>query len=87
LDDEDIVKDIIRLAETTAVLSLRGTCFYVLGLIARNPQSVHALNENGWEVTTGALHGLCVPIRPAKFLSVYFNHLYLQLKFVKGFGI
>ncbi|KAJ3033209.1 hypothetical protein HDV00_006652 [Rhizophlyctis rosea] len=68
---ENIIKDIIAIAENSPILSLRGTAFYVLGLISRTAAGVDALEELGWESVTspnGQFEGLCVPADPSTFL-------------------
>ncbi|SAL99279.1 hypothetical protein [Absidia glauca] len=73
LEEEDIVKDIVYLAENSEVLSLKGTCFYVLGLIAKTQQGVEILGELGWESVLGPNgnpEGLCVPLNLQGFLTI-----------------
>ncbi|KAJ3054639.1 hypothetical protein HK097_001247 [Rhizophlyctis rosea] len=70
---EDIIKDIIAIAENSPILSLRGTAFYVLGLVARTAAGVDALEEHGWESVlspSGQFEGLCVPANPSTFLRI-----------------
>ncbi|RCH97274.1 hypothetical protein CU098_004610, partial [Rhizopus stolonifer] len=72
LEEEDIVKDIVNLAENSQILSLKGTCYFVLGLIAKTQQGVEMLGEIGWESvvsSNGEPEGLCVPLNLQKFLS------------------
>ncbi|XP_041475993.1 rapamycin-insensitive companion of mTOR-like isoform X2 [Lytechinus variegatus] len=49
LQQEGIIPDIIRLAEECEVFSIRGTCFYVLGLISKTRQGADSLSSLGWE--------------------------------------
>ncbi|CAO3594443.1 unnamed protein product [Absidia cylindrospora] len=73
LEEEDIVKDIVYMAENSEVLSLKGTCFYVLGLIAKTQQGVEILGEHGWECVVGPNdnpEGLCVPLNLQGFLTI-----------------
>ncbi|XP_070563534.1 rapamycin-insensitive companion of mTOR-like isoform X2 [Ptychodera flava] len=51
LAQEEILPDIIRLAEECEVFSVRGTCFYVLGLIAKTRHGAEMLSRLGWEST------------------------------------
>lgn len=73
LEEEDIVKDIVHIAENSAVLSLKGTCFFVLGLIAKTAPGVEILEELEWEcaydLETGACTGFCCPMNSKAFLS------------------
>ncbi|CAO3591777.1 unnamed protein product [Absidia cylindrospora] len=73
LEEEDIVKNIVYLAENSQVLSLKGTCFYVLGLIAKTQQGVEILGELGWECVVGSNgnpEGLSVPLNLQGFLTI-----------------
>eukprot|EP00795_Rhopilema_esculentum_P004460 gene4460-20703_t len=51
LEDDyiDIIKEVVQLAQECEVLTVRGTCFYVLGLIAKTSQGADRLEELGWE--------------------------------------
>lgn len=73
LEEEDIIPVILEIAEQSQVLSVRGTCFYVLGLISSTPQGAEILSDYGWEATLSPLGfptGLCVPIELEKFLLI-----------------
>ncbi|KAI7903798.1 Rapamycin-insensitive companion of mTOR, N-term-domain-containing protein [Cokeromyces recurvatus] len=73
LEEEDIVKDIIEMAEGSEILSLKGTCYFVLGLIAKTQQGVELLGEVGWESVVspnGEPEGLCVPLNLSRFLTI-----------------
>ncbi|OZJ02093.1 hypothetical protein BZG36_04577 [Bifiguratus adelaidae] len=73
LEEEDIVKDIVAIAEHSEVLSLKGTSYYVLGLICRTQQGVELLGEFGWEgvvYPNGEVAGLCVPANLRPFLII-----------------
>ncbi|KAG9304658.1 hypothetical protein G9A89_020222 [Geosiphon pyriformis] len=73
LEEENIIKDIVHIAENSEILSLKGTCFFVIGLIGKTAQGVETLEELGWECVydpdTGVGTGLCVPMKPQQFLS------------------
>ncbi|KAI0304497.1 Rapamycin-insensitive companion of mTOR, N-term-domain-containing protein [Multifurca ochricompacta] len=49
LEEEDIIPVILEIAEQSQVLSVRGTCFFVLGLISSTPQGAEILSDYGWE--------------------------------------
>ncbi|XP_076440459.1 rapamycin-insensitive companion of mTOR-like isoform X2 [Babylonia areolata] len=49
LEEESIVPELIRLAEECGVFSIRGTAFYVLGLVASTRRGADVLVEYGWE--------------------------------------
>ncbi|KAG0222326.1 hypothetical protein BGX31_009204 [Mortierella sp. GBA43] len=73
LEKEDLVKYIVGIAERSKVLSLKGTCFYVLGLMCKTTQGIEILEDYGWQ---GILHrdrsplGLCLPKDLDRFLEV-----------------
>nr|VWP00964.1 Guanyl nucleotide exchange factor Sql2 [Ganoderma boninense] len=73
LEDEEIIPAILEIAEQSLVLSVRGTCFFVLGLISSTPQGAEILDDYHWEATLSPLGlptGLCVPVDVDKFVSV-----------------
>ncbi|KAF8272211.1 Rapamycin-insensitive companion of mTOR, N-term-domain-containing protein [Lactarius quietus] len=73
LEEEDIIPVILEIAAQSSVLSVRGTCFFVLGLISATPQGAEILSDYGWEATLSPLGfptGLCVPLDLDKFLLV-----------------
>ncbi|XP_050401999.1 rapamycin-insensitive companion of mTOR [Patella vulgata] len=49
LDEESVIPEIIKLAEESGVFSIRGTAFYVLGLVASTRTGVNILSKFGWE--------------------------------------
>ncbi|KAF9114243.1 hypothetical protein BGX27_011369 [Mortierella sp. AM989] len=73
LEDEDLIKYIVGMAERSKVLSLKGTCFYVLGLMCKTTQGIELLEDYGWQ---GIVHrdrtprGLCLPKDLDRFLDV-----------------
>ncbi|CAG8628166.1 8090_t:CDS:10, partial [Acaulospora morrowiae] len=73
LEEEDIVKDIVSISENSTVLSLKGTCFFVLGLIAKTASGVKILEDLKWECVydpyTEIGTGLCCPMNSDAFLS------------------
>ncbi|CAG8483702.1 13104_t:CDS:10, partial [Acaulospora colombiana] len=73
LEEENIVKDIVSISENSAVLSLKGTCFFVLGLIAKTASGVKILEDLKWECVydphTEIGTGLCCPMNSEAFLS------------------
>ncbi|KAG6022548.1 hypothetical protein E4U41_002234 [Claviceps citrina] len=73
LEATDIVGDIVHIAETHEVMSLRGTAFFVLGLISRSTHGLEMLSEHGWDANTtsvGTSLGLCIPNDLGKLFSV-----------------
>ncbi|XP_052775865.1 rapamycin-insensitive companion of mTOR-like isoform X2 [Mya arenaria] len=49
LQDEKIVPEIIRKAEESSVYSIRGTAFFVLGMISTTREGAEHLSQYGWE--------------------------------------
>ncbi|KAI0822217.1 Rapamycin-insensitive companion of mTOR, N-term-domain-containing protein [Trametes gibbosa] len=73
LEEEEIIPAILEIAEQSLVLSVRGTCFFVLGLISSTPQGAEILDDYHWEATLSPLGlptGLCVPVDVEKFVSI-----------------
>lgn len=73
LDEADVVGGIIKIAEQSEVLTLKGTAFFVLGLISKTMQGLEILLEHGWDGTTttmGESLGFCVPLKLNQLLSV-----------------
>lgn len=76
LEDDEIIPMILDIAEQSPVLSVRGTCFFVLGLIASTPQGAEILSDYGWIATTtplGSTTGMCIPEDISKFMMVRFT--------------
>ncbi|GCC36213.1 hypothetical protein chiPu_0014705 [Chiloscyllium punctatum] len=49
LQEENVIPDVIALAHTCEILSVRGTCLYVLGLLAKTKQGCDILKNHGWD--------------------------------------
>ncbi|KAI0087847.1 Rapamycin-insensitive companion of mTOR, N-term-domain-containing protein [Irpex rosettiformis] len=73
LEEEEIIPTILDISEQNAICSVRGTCFFVLGLISSTPQGAEILDDYNWEATLSPLGlptGLCVPTDIEKFVSL-----------------
>lgn len=73
LEEADIVESIVKIAEESQVLTLKGTAFFVLGLISRTMQGLEILLEYGWDGTTSTMGeslGFCIPLKLGHLLSV-----------------
>ncbi|KAF2115881.1 Rapamycin-insensitive companion of mTOR, N-term-domain-containing protein [Lophiotrema nucula] len=73
LESSDVVKWIVKIAETSEVMSLRGTAFYVLGLISRSLHGQEILLECGWDGVandSGEALGFCLPVDFKKLFSI-----------------
>lgn len=72
LEESDVIEHIVRIAQEHPMMSLRGTAFFVLGLISRSTLGLEILSENGWDSNTtdmGQSLGLCIPQNLCKFFS------------------
>ncbi|KAH6693966.1 Rapamycin-insensitive companion of mTOR, N-term-domain-containing protein, partial [Plectosphaerella plurivora] len=72
LESCDVVENIVQIAQEHEVMSLRGTAFFVLGLISRSVHGLEILSECGWDAnlgTTGSSNGFCIPNNLSKFFS------------------
>lgn len=73
LEETDTVACIVKMAETSNVPTMRGTAFFVLGLISRSLHGLEILAEHGWDAATdnlGASLGYCLPPYLGKLFSV-----------------
>ncbi|KAH7915441.1 Rapamycin-insensitive companion of mTOR, middle domain-containing protein [Hygrophoropsis aurantiaca] len=73
LEEEDIIPSILEIAEHSLIPSVRGTCFFVLGLISSTSQGSEILDDYRWEATLSPLGlptGLCIPVDLDKFISL-----------------
>ncbi|KAI0697900.1 Rapamycin-insensitive companion of mTOR, N-term-domain-containing protein [Cytidiella melzeri] len=73
LEEEEIIPTILEISEKNAICSVRGTCFFVLGLISSTPQGAEILDDYHWEATLSPLGlptGLCVPTDIENFISL-----------------
>ncbi|KAI5305862.1 hypothetical protein KEM56_003078 [Ascosphaera pollenicola] len=65
LEETDIVPRIVEIAENAGVMTMRGTAFFVLGLISRSKHGAEMLMEAGWDAAvdqSGRSLGSCMPI-------------------------
>ena len=72
LEECDVVEDIVKIAENHGIMSMRGTAFFVLGLISRSVHGLEIMSEFEWDsntTTMGASLGLCIPQDLRKFFS------------------
>ncbi|KAK0711679.1 Rapamycin-insensitive companion of mTOR, N-term-domain-containing protein [Lasiosphaeris hirsuta] len=73
LESCDVVEHIVRIAQEHEIMSLRGTAFFVLGLISRSIHGLEILSENGWDANTnvmGVSLGFCIPADLSKLFSL-----------------
>ncbi|KFY58839.1 hypothetical protein V496_05935 [Pseudogymnoascus sp. VKM F-4515 (FW-2607)] len=72
LEESDVVENIVKMAENHQIMSMRGTAFFVLGLISRSVYGLEILSELGWDSNTtsmGESLGLCIPSNLRKLFS------------------
>jgi rapamycin-insensitive companion of mTOR len=65
LEHSDVVRYIVRIAEESQVMTVRGTAFFALGLISRSLHGQEILTEFGWDGTVnmrGESLGFCLPL-------------------------
>lgn len=73
LESSDVVETIVKIAEESVVMSMRGTAFFALGLISRSIHGQEILAEHGWDVTfdnMGESRGICLPMDLKKLFTV-----------------
>ncbi|KAF8133736.1 Rapamycin-insensitive companion of mTOR, N-term-domain-containing protein [Boletus edulis] len=73
LEEEEVIPSILDIAEHSPIPSVRGTCFFVLGLISSTTQGAEILDDYRWESTLSPLGlptGLCVPLDLDRFISL-----------------
>ncbi|MBW0470720.1 hypothetical protein O181_010435 [Austropuccinia psidii MF-1] len=71
LESEGVVANIAEIAERSNVFSVRGTCYFVLGLVALTPEGTEILEDVGWaavQTPLGMTTGICVPRRLDEFV-------------------
>lgn len=64
LEETDVVGWVVKIATSSEVMTVRGTAFFVLGLISRSLHGMEILTEHGWTAATdhlGRSLGYCLP--------------------------
>lgn len=73
--EPDLVEHIVEIAESAEVLTMRGTAFFVLGLISRSRRGLEVLRDVGWDSAVdqkGESRGLSLP---SNFSRLFFVSL------------
>ena len=73
LEETDVVRLIVKIASSSEVMTMRGTAFFVLGLISRSLHGMEIIAEHGWSAATdqiGRSFGFCLPPRLEVLFSV-----------------
>ncbi|KAK4570442.1 hypothetical protein LTR86_002522 [Recurvomyces mirabilis] len=71
LERTDVVKYIVEIAQTSQVMTLRGTAFFVLGLISRSLHGQEILAESGWDGTTNVMGESLGYVLPVDFNNLF----------------
>ncbi|KAK4690981.1 rapamycin-insensitive companion of mTOR, partial [Lecanoromycetidae sp. Uapishka_2] len=74
LEETDVVDWIVKIATSSEVMTIRGTAFFVLGLISRSLHGMEILTEHGWNAATdhlGRSLGYCLPPDLKDLLSMH----------------
>ncbi|MCJ1339143.1 hypothetical protein MMC09_004432 [Bachmanniomyces sp. S44760] len=73
LEESNVVYWIIKITEESEVMTMRGTAFFVLGLISRSLHGLEILAERGWDVANdqrGNSLGYCLPPSLGSLFSI-----------------
>lgn len=70
LQETDVVEYISQQAKTCRTLSMRGTCFYILGLLSRSDRARTHLSKLGWQFSPHPEAGIVLPLDPQSFLEI-----------------
>ncbi|KAF9267369.1 hypothetical protein L218DRAFT_977972 [Marasmius fiardii PR-910] len=73
LEEEEIIPTVMDIANNSPIPSIRGTCFFILGLISSTSQGCEILDDYHWEATLtpmGLPTGLCIPVDVEKFIAL-----------------
>ncbi|KAJ7819414.1 Rapamycin-insensitive companion of mTOR, N-term-domain-containing protein [Mycena olivaceomarginata] len=73
LEEEEIIPTVLDIAQNSPIPSVRGTCFFILGLISSTSQGAEILDDYRWEATLSPLGlptGLCIPVDLDMFISI-----------------
>ncbi|KAI7190457.1 hypothetical protein KC363_g4384 [Hortaea werneckii] len=71
LESSDVVKYIVQIAENSKVLTLRGTAFFVLGLVSRSLHGQEILAEYGWDGTVNVMGESLGYVLPLEFNKLF----------------
>ncbi|KAJ8080510.1 hypothetical protein PM082_017343 [Marasmius tenuissimus] len=73
LEEEEIIPAVMDIASNSPIPTIRGTCFFILGLISSTSQGCEILDDYQWEATLtpmGLPTGLCIPVDLEKFIAL-----------------
>lgn len=89
LEESDVVRWIVRIAEGAHVMTMRGTAFFVLGLVSRSAHGLEMLFECGWDAainSRGESLGFCMPVDLNRLVDVSL-YVYFLATFSRRYGI
>lgn len=89
LEETDAVAWIVKIATESEVMTMRGTAFFVLGLISRSLHGMEILAEHGWIAASdnfGRSLGYCIPQDIGVLFSVSGAFLHRQRLQSNGHG-
>jgi rapamycin-insensitive companion of mTOR len=74
IKETSIIKDIVEMAENDPVLSLRGTCIYIIGMLCRTKPGRREIQKQNWffsqaQVASGA-DSICLPRDSKKLFTI-----------------
>lgn len=78
LEETEVVGWVVKIATSSEVMTIRGTAFFVLGLISRSLHGMELLTEHGWTAATdhlGRSLGYCLPPYLEDLLSMECPHV------------
>ncbi|KAJ2919190.1 hypothetical protein MD484_g1222, partial [Candolleomyces efflorescens] len=73
LEEEEVIPAVLEILEKSPIPSVKGTCFFILGLISSTSQGAEILDDYHWESTLSPLGfptGICIPADVERFLSI-----------------
>lgn len=73
LEEEEVIPAVLDILDKSPIPSVKGTCFFILGLISSTSQGAEILDDYHWESTLTPLGfptGICIPVDIEKFLSI-----------------
>jgi hypothetical protein len=73
LEQSNVIRYIVDIAERSQVMTMRGTAFFALGLVSRSLHGQEILIEYGWDGTTnmrGESLGFCIPLNFSRLFAI-----------------
>jgi len=74
MESGSLLKDIIEMAENAQILSLRGTCIYIIGMMCRTSMGRREIQKNNWIFSKSQLASgivsVCLPRDPRNLFKI-----------------